>query len=210
MNRLFVLLLAIATLSGCATTRSIGHTTLAIQEAPRDRCVLTVVNHTPFTFKFRVGHLWWEEQNGLLPHQSGRLTIEQDEEHVLARIAWVNGHEFRDEYRFYVPKGTRSHTITFGGLQKGVIHNRTRRAVSVRVPFSDRVLSLSAGASDTVSVMPPKPSFVVYFGDGSYQHTIDWTIDDVHNDQVFNGQPIDWIGTIEPRHEARATKERSF
>lgn len=125
ITKLFACAALAALFSGCA---SVGHVVLGTRAEPQDLCELTVHNQTPYTFKFRVGHAWWEEQSGLLPHTdtgSKPMLIEQDEEHILTRVAWVEGREIRDEYRFYVPKGTREHTITFGGLQLGVMYNRS-------------------------------------------------------------------------------------
>ncbi|MDP1709511.1 MAG: hypothetical protein Q8L21_01340 [Candidatus Komeilibacteria bacterium] len=138
MNRIIaVFVLAMISLAGCAANNPTIRHGLGARAEQADLCSLTVVNETPYTFKFRVGHLWWEVQAGLLPHTSTGnkpMMIEQDEEHVLTRIISVEGRVTEDRYYFYVPKGTKKHTITFGGLQTGIIVNRTAEELRVVPP----------------------------------------------------------------------------
>jgi len=141
MNRVFaVLVLAMISLAGCAITSNptLQHGLGARAEVP-DLCELTVVNEMPGAFKFRIGHLWWEEQSSLLPHTTTGnrpMLVEQDEHHELVRYYWVEGRMYEDVYRFFIPKGVRKHTITFGGLQEGILLNRSGETVRVMPPAS--------------------------------------------------------------------------
>lgn len=170
MKAIFVVaMLAVAALSGCA---SIKHG-LGARAEQRDLCELTVVNETPGTFKFRVGHLWWEEQAGLLPHTSTGnkpMLIEQDEEHVLVRVFSVQGRVAEDKYYFYVPRGTTKHTITFGGLQEGVVVNRTAEDLRVVPPGADTYKKVGSSINrlrstlDSMGVGNGLPDSVVTWG----------------------------------------------
>lgn len=223
MNRIAaVLALALFAFVGCA---SVGHVALGTRAEPQDLCRLTVDNQTPYTFKFRVGHLWWEEQSGLLPHTttgSKPMLIEQDEEHILVRVISVEGRVTEDRYYFYVPKGTKEHTITFGGLQAGVVVNRTAEDLRVIPPgvgsdLPDSVTTwgfvLHPGQSQKFSVTPGKASFVVYYGgddlDKRYVE-IRFRIDDVHRDVAYNDGYVDWVGYIQPSDLNQGRSARSW
>jgi len=201
----FAVLLAIATsVMSCGAFRSTGHL-FGARAAEKDLCRLTVVNHTPYTFKFRVGHLWWEEQNGLLPGNSGVLKIEQDEEHEIVRVAWMDGHRQEDVYSFYVPKGRRDHTVTFGDVQYGIFVNRSGVSIRIKHKYSRNIVEVSAN-SVSVELMaePPIARFVISFGP-RYEKWKDFhkNIDVIRKDTIFEGKHYDWVTYIEPYHVPR-------
>lgn len=144
----------------CVPNSTIRHG-LGARAEEKDLCRLTVINETPYTFKFRVGHLWWEEQDGLLPHRSTGnrpMLLEQDEEHVLVRVFSVEGRVQEDKYYFYVPKGTKEHTITFGGLQDGVLLNRSGETIRVVPPATGSAVSKDISALRDGMVLNGNPA----------------------------------------------------
>lgn len=177
-------------------------------EHPEDPgvCRLIVENDTPYMFRFRVGNLWWKGQDGLAPYDKGTLLVDQDKKYVLTRRFDVNGLAWEDEYEFYIPKGMGKHTVTFGGLQVGVLYNRCDEPAKVFSPFRNGSFIIPPGGSHAASAIPGNPAFVVYFGP-NWEHwvQVSFKVTAVRRDASFNGAWVDWVGYIDPKVREEAT-----
>lgn len=179
---------------------------------------LKVRNLTSDIFKFRVGHLWWEEQNGLLQDQSGIMIVDTDEHHELRRYIWSNGvlsgSMREDIYSFFVPRGVARHTITFGGPQIGRVVNQTDVAIRVSTPMMTQpVIILAQSSRDSVQCMTGKHLFTVYFGPNFDRfHRIPFELNDqladnqVQAEEIVGGKRVvkvvrvDFVAIINPSH----------
>ncbi len=181
------------------------------------KVLLTVGNLTADIFKFRVGHLWWEEQDGLLQDQSGIMIVDTDEHHELRRYIWSNGvlsgSMREDTYSFYVPRGVARYTVTFGGPQAGRVINQTNVAIKVATSMMTAPVIIPAQSSrDDIQCLTGQHIFTVYFGPDFSQryHEIPFILNDQLADQQVqvveeqNGKRIvrikrvDFVATILP------------
>lgn len=218
MNAILVLMLMLSSIFGCASSHPALQATkhgLGARANAADLCELTVVNETPFTFKFRVGHLWWEEQSGLLPNTTTGdkpMLIEQDEEHVLVRVFSVNGLVMEDKYYFYVPKGVAKYTVTFGGLQYGAVINHSSYIFTVGTPAKTKLDGVLAPEDYVVNIPAPagrEVSITFFFQKKSWGNRWDKVvvtknINDIHGDQEFidpQGRKFfcDWLMVVDDR-----------
>lgn len=217
MNAILVFILALFSFFGCASNPAMQATRhgLGSRANAADICSLTVANEENVTFKFRVGHLWWEEQAGLLPFTStGKkpMLVEQDEEHVLTRIISVNGMVWEDKYYFYIPKGVKHHTITFGGLQYGAVINHSSYLFMVGTPAQTEIEGILAPEDYVVDIPAPVGegiSITFFFQKKSWGQRWDKVvvtkdINNLHGDQTFivpGGKKIhcDWLIVVDDR-----------
>lgn len=188
------------------------------------KVMLTVRNLTADIFKFRIGHAWWEEQNGLLQDQSGTMVVDTDEHHELHRYIWSNGvlsgYMRQDVYSFYVPRGITRHTVTFGGPQIGRVSNQCGVAIKATTSMMTApVTILDQTSRDDIQCLTGEHLFIVYFGpDFKRFHQIPFKLNDkladeqVRAEEIVNGQRIarvkrvDFVATILPSDLRTAKK----
>lgn len=172
------------------------------------KCALVVRNQTPDIFKFRVGHLWWETQSGLLPEYKAVMFIDTDEHHELHRYIWrkgvLRGSEREDVYSFYIPRGIARDTLTFGGTQSGRVVNQCGVAIRVSTPVMNQAMEISTnGYRDDILSMTGQQIFIVEFGpDFKRYHQIPFRIDDKPADNIVIGREgqrrVDFLAIITP------------
>lgn len=105
-------------------------------EARPPRTHVHITNELPGTLQTKVGHRWLGDAKlTLLKHESGILYLDQGETHIVHRTLFMeDGRELRDDYPIRIPNGVTEMSLTFGGLQIGVIYNRSGKMAWVMPP----------------------------------------------------------------------------
>lgn len=203
-----VVILAAIWIFGCADPARRG-----FLEHPKEAgvCLLKIKNETPFAAELRSGSLWWGLRDGLMPHTEGTLPVETGKRYILTRHLDVNGVGTEAPYEFYIAKGMKDYKVIFGGLQTGVLYNRSGRTINVKLPNTPLLFTLAPGQwLKDISVLPRPgtPHIVFSFKDerGRTQYVEKkYDIDDIRADEPFNGEWYDWVKYIDPSDVEWAT-----
>ncbi len=193
MKTFLVFAAAVLIASGCAGSRTLSGA------KPND-ARLVCLNEHPSDIRVGVAGM----EYGIPAHDTVSAPAHCGTEYRVRRRMFLNGTSWDDYYSFFIPEGAAEKIIIFGGVQTGVIVNRSGHQINVASPagtFTGWVKS--GGAGGPLQSPPGLQIFVVKFDDGKIYEGR-FSPNDVRGDSFFNGEWTDWVIYIDPSVHTRA------